>query len=221
MDESSIRKLRKKAIERGWNEDEIGPILLEHVTDAPKSERPPLSQEICDEVIKVVTKNSTTRMYSCQKIADVVSENLGKDDIISASTVYRVLKRHGYGTYKPTVKPGLTKTMKEARLAWCLAHKDIDWKTVVFTDETSVQLGGVRGRRRVWRKADEVFHQHVIRQRWKGFSEFMFWGSFSYYEKGPCHIWKPETAAEKKASKEDLEKRNAEVVADSVSNDLI
>jgi len=122
---------------------------MNYVTDTPRSGRPPLSQEICDEVIKVVTKNSTSRMYSCQKIADVVSKNLGKDDIISASTVYCVLKKNGYGTYKPTVKPGLIKTIKEARYAWCLAHKDINWKTVVFTDKTSVQLGGVRGRRRV------------------------------------------------------------------------
>jgi hypothetical protein len=53
-------------------------------------------------------------MYSCQKIADVVGENLGKDDIISVSTVYYVLKRNGYGTYKSTIKLGLTKTIKEA-----------------------------------------------------------------------------------------------------------
>jgi hypothetical protein len=42
----------------------------------------------------------------------------------------------------------------------------------------------------------------------------MFWGSFSYYEKGPCHIWEPETVAEKKALKKDLEERNAEVKAE-------
>jgi len=65
-------------------------------------------------------------MYSCQNITDVVSENLGKDNIISASTVYQVLKKNSYGTYKPTVKPGLTKAMKEARYTWCLAHKDIN-----------------------------------------------------------------------------------------------
>jgi len=47
-------------------------------------------------------------MYSCQKIADVVSENLEKEDIISRSTVYRVLKRNGYSNFKPTIKPGLT-----------------------------------------------------------------------------------------------------------------
>jgi hypothetical protein len=78
-----------------------------------------------------------------------VSENLGKDNIISVSTVYHVLKKNGYGTYKPTIKPGLTKAIKEACYAWCLAYKDINWKTVVFIDETSVQLGGVHGRRRV------------------------------------------------------------------------
>jgi hypothetical protein len=138
MGDSAIRKLRKKAIERRWDKENKGLILLDYVTNAPRSGRLPLSQEICDEVLKVVTKNSTTRMYSCQQIADVVSENLGKQDIISVSTVYRVLKRNGYGTYKPTIKPGLTKTIKEARYAWCLAHKDIDWKNVVFTDKTSV-----------------------------------------------------------------------------------
>ena len=90
---------------------------MDHVIDAPRSGKPPLSQEICDEVIKVVTKNSTTRMYSCQQIANVVSKNLGKDDIISASTVYHVLKKNGYRTYKPTIKPGLTKAIKEARYA--------------------------------------------------------------------------------------------------------
>jgi hypothetical protein len=215
MDHTTLSRLRKKAISRGWEEGKDQPLLLEHVSDAPKSGRPPLSQEICDEVLRVVTKNSTSRMYSCQKIADVVSENLGKEDIISGSTVYRVLKRNGYGNFKPTVKPGLTQKMKDDRLAWCLAHRNVDWKLVVFTDETSVQLGGVRGRRRVWRKKDETFHAHVVRQRWKGFSEFMFWGSFSYYVKGECHIWKPETAEEKKASKIDLEKRNKAIEAEN------
>jgi hypothetical protein len=36
----------------------------------------------------------------------------------------------------------------------------------------------------------------------------MFWGAFTYDKKGPCHIWEEETAAEKIASKKDLEERN-------------
>ena len=41
--------------------------------------------------------------------------------------------------------------------------------------------------------------------------EFMFWGCFSYYEKGPCYIWKDETVAEKKAVIKDLEARNTSI----------
>jgi hypothetical protein len=37
----------------------------------------------------------------------------------------------------------------------------------------------------------------------------MFWGAFSYYEKGPFHIWKDESAKEKKVAKVDLKARNA------------
>jgi hypothetical protein len=54
-------------------------------------------------------------MYSCQAIVDKVSKNLEKEDIISISTVYQVLKKNRYGSYKLTVKPGLTKTIKEIR----------------------------------------------------------------------------------------------------------
>jgi RNA polymerase-interacting CarD/CdnL/TRCF family regulator len=114
------------------------PLRLDHVTNAPKSGRPLLSQEICDEVLKIVTKNLITRMYSCLRIAEEVSKSLGKEDIVSISTVYRILKKNGYESYKPTVKSGLTQTIKDTRQAWCLAHRNIDWKTVVFTDETSV-----------------------------------------------------------------------------------
>jgi hypothetical protein len=42
----------------------------------------------------------------------------------------------------------------------------------------------------------------------------MFWGSFSYYEKGPCYIWEPEIAAKKKALKADLEERKTKVIAE-------
>jgi len=37
----------------------------------------------------------------------------------------------------------------------------------------------------------------------------MWWSSFSYYEKGPCYIWKDETVKERNNAIKDLEKRNA------------
>jgi len=39
-------------------------------------------------------------------------------------------------------------------------------------------------------------------------NEFIFWGSFSYDRKGPCYIWRPKTANEKKESKLELKTIN-------------
>jgi hypothetical protein len=106
------------------------------------------------------------------------------------------------------VKPALTKDMKTKRWEFCIKYRHFDWRNVIWTDETSVVLGHKRGKSRVWRRAEEKYKKHCIKRRWKGRKEFMFWGAFSYYIKGPCHIWKDETAAEKKAAKRDLEERN-------------
>jgi hypothetical protein len=74
-----------------------------------------------------------------------------------------------------------------------------------------VVIGARRGAVRVWRRADEKWVKSCVRSRWKGCSEFMFWGAFSYELKGPCQIWEAETAKEKKAAQVDIERRNAEL----------
>ena len=159
-----------------------------------------------------MAKNSTTRGQSCARIANEVSKTLGWQPV-SQRTVYRVLTESGYGVFKRTVKPGLTEEQKAARLQRCMIYKDQtikDWKKVIFSDETSVQMGGVHSRRRVWRKKNETFHERVVARKWKGFSEFMQWSCFSYDEKGPYHIWEDETPAEKRSCKADLAARDAE-----------
>jgi len=101
---------------------------------------------------------------------------------------------------------------KGARLEFCIRHKDLtleERKKVIWTDETSVVLGARRGSIRLWRKSDATFEESVIRNRWKGFSEFMFWGSFSWYQKGPCHIWRAETAKERRESELEIDQLNA------------
>jgi len=57
----------------------------------------------------------------------------------------------------------------------------------------------------------------VIRNRWKGFSEFLFWGSFTYDSKGPCHIWTPETAAERTIANKEVEELNQELESEKKS----
>ncbi|PMD58849.1 uncharacterized protein K444DRAFT_531391, partial [Hyaloscypha bicolor E] len=42
----------------------------------------------------------------------------------------------------------------------------------------------------------------------KGFSEFIFWGAFSFNKKGPYYIWEKETIEEKREYKANLNIRN-------------
>ena len=103
--------------------------------------------------------------------------------------------------------------MKEARLAWCNERKHWtleDWKNIIFSDETSIILGGVRGKWHVWRKKDKTYHHHCVVRRWKGKKEFIWWSCFTWDIKEPYHIWEKETVAERKAIEVDLKARNAE-----------
>ena len=113
---------------------------------------------------------------------------------------------------KTTKRPGLTAAMMKARYEFALKYEHWtieDWKRVIWTDETSVCLGVRRGKIRVRRTPEEIYDPTVIRRRYAGYSEYMFWGSFSWYRKGPCHIWQPESEAEKKAAQEELKRLNA------------
>ena len=81
---------------------------------------------------------------------------------------------------------------------------------MIWSDETSVILGHRRGGIRVWRRAIEKYDKTCMTRRWKGASEFMFWGCFSYDKKGPFYIWKSETAVEKKEAIAFMDKWNSE-----------
>lgn len=83
-----------------------------------------------------------------------------------------------------------------------------------FSDETSVVLGHRRGGDFAWRNPEERFDPTVMRRRWKGYSEFMFYGCFLYNFKGPYHCWKPETAAEKRQALKKIEALNNQRQAD-------
>jgi hypothetical protein len=128
MTESGVRKLKVKAVERGWVPGVQMVVQVEHVEDRARSRRPGTSQEIIQLILKIVTRNSTTRGWSCARIAQEVydTEGITPKEVPSASTVYRILKKQGYSVYKRTVKPGLNQKQKDARLAWCLQYEHWD-----------------------------------------------------------------------------------------------
>jgi transposase len=208
----TINSIYARAIERGFEPNSV-PLVIrdEWLQDASRSGRPTKKTEIKEEVISKVRRDRYGREKTC---TDIAGELTSSGFNVSSITVWRVLREAGFRKTKPTRKPGLTKKMKTERLDWCLAYRHWtleDWKNVIWSDETSVILLHRRGSYRVWRKSDEALVRSCIRERWKGASEFMFWGSFSYDKKGPCYCWGPETTAEKNASLEIIEKLNEEL----------
>jgi hypothetical protein len=208
--ERTINQIYARAIARGFD-PAIRPLVLEnkHLEDAPRSGRPTKDTK---EVEELITSKVRLDRYGREKTCAQLAGDLSQAGIqISGITIWRILRRMGFKKTKPTRKPGLTKRMREERLAWALAHEHWtleDWKRVIFSDETSVVIGHRRGGYRVWRTKDEPFLKSCIRERWKGYSEFMFWGCFSYDQKGPCHIWQPETAAEKRQAEKKIAEFN-------------
>jgi transposase len=179
----------------------------EYLEDAPRTGRPrALNEEQEEELVVSIRRDRYAR--------EKTSLTLGVERSISASTVQRIFRRRGIHKLKPTCKPGLTAAMKAARLKFCQDHKDWtleDWKNVIWTDETSVCLGHRRGSVRVWRTKQDRYDPTVVRPRWHSASEFMFWGCFTYDKKGLCHIWKLETAQEKKKAKAEIDQMNHEL----------
>jgi transposase len=208
---ATVNRIYARAIDRGFDPIHTK-ITDEYVKDSPRSGRP--TKQDPETVNTILSKVRLDRYGREKTCADLAGELSKEGTEISSSTVHTILRNAGLRKTKPTRKPGLTKKMRAERLAWCLAHEHWtleDWKNVIFSDETSVILLHRRGGYRVWRSKDEAFLRSCIRERWKGASEFMFWGCFSYDKKGPCHCWCPETALEKRQSEQEIEALNQEL----------
>lgn len=209
--ERQIRNYVAKAKERGWEPGR--PVLHHHVADGTRPGRPrKVTPEVEAELVRIVTQSRKSRYFNLLTICRELS-NSYLAVTLAPSTVAATLRRLGFRKVKPTTKPGLNDTQMKARLDWCHAHRSWtieDWKRVIWTDETSVVFGQRRGAQRVWRRPYEVNNKQCIRRRWKGFSDFMFWGSFCYDLKGPCHIYKAETKKEKEAAQREIDQMNEE-----------
>ena len=67
--------------------------------DAPKADHPqPIGEEKEKEILKLVRTNHESREMTVAEIARHVG--------ISSMTAHRRLKKHGFGRYKPTYRPG-------------------------------------------------------------------------------------------------------------------
>ncbi len=197
----TFKSLLSRAKKRGYCPG--GPVKDEHVQDAPRIGRPKVINEtVSQTILDVVTQDRTTREYSTQELAEAVKERLQAAHPYvkppSRRSILRWLRSQNFRSVKPTLKPGLTKANRVKRLAFAMRVRDWtleDWKKLVWSDETSVVLGAMRGKRRIWRRPWEKNFHSCTWRRWKGFMTFMFWACFTWAKKGPCYCWPNETSA--------------------------
>jgi len=93
---------------------------------------------------------------------------------VSTSTISRHLNRLKYENCLPLNTPMLTQEQKEHRVKWAKEHLNDNWKSTVFTDESSFQL--FRNTIRRWSKNPKEEKKRIPKNRQK----VHVWGSISY-----------------------------------------
>ncbi|EEZ98274.1 Transposable element Tc3 transposase-like Protein [Tribolium castaneum] len=107
---------------------------------------------------------------------------------VTMATVYRRIRSFGLHSYRPHLVLPLTPQQRQHRLDWCRAREnwDLEWNSVVFSDESRFCLGMHDGRQRVRRVRGErrnvAFSVERPVARTVG---VMIWGAIAYGSRSP------------------------------------
>jgi len=101
---------------------------------------------------------------------------------VSVWTVRRVLTECGLDGRVARKKPLLSALNIQQRIRWCKSHRhwsSEDWKRVLWTDESSIELFSSSGRVYVRRRRNERLHPKcLVPTVKKGGGRVSFWGCF-------------------------------------------
>ncbi|KAG1606651.1 hypothetical protein G6F46_012858 [Rhizopus delemar] len=121
-------------------------------------------------------------MSSATKVAKELEKDTGRK--VSAETVCRTLRKTGLGAIEKPKKPLLSAKNIRKRLSWCMAHKDWtidDWKRVVWSDETKINIFNSDGRTWTWIRSGESLKLHHVKMTVKhGRGNTMLWCTITY-----------------------------------------
>ncbi|MBM6387756.1 MAG: transposase [Paenibacillus sp.] len=110
------------------------------------------------------------------------------------STCLKVLKSMGFQAYIKKKKPFLKAEHRKNRLRWAKAHRNWtsdDWRRMVFSDETKINVWGSDGCKYYWKRPDDILRFHHIEMTLKhGGGGIMMWGCITYDGPGyACQIY--------------------------------
>jgi transposase len=111
---------------------------------------------------------------------------------VSQSTIRRALHENNINSRIAAKKPFIKDVNQAKRLAFALKHKNLtadDWKNVLWTDESSFEVGKNSQQVRVWRNPSERFDPSCLTPLFKsGRQTVMVWGCFMWGKRGPLFI---------------------------------
>lgn len=111
---------------------------------------------------------------------------------VSTSTVRRILHRDGMHGCRPRKKPLLKKRHKMDRLTFAKQYSDKPdafWDSVLWSDETKINLFGYDGPQKVWRKAGEEYQEKCLMPTVKhGGGGVLLWGCMTAKGVGEIHF---------------------------------
>lgn len=160
---------------------------LKKTTTLPRSGRPSKISARAIRKMKIQVKanpNITSR--------DLQTSLAASGTHVHASTIRRKLNQHGFHGRVARKKPLLTKKNKTARLNFAREHlekPEAFWKSILWTDESKIELFGHNQNRHVWRKVNTAYHQKNLLPTVKhGGGNVKIWACFSSSGPGQLHI---------------------------------
>jgi len=151
------------------------------------SGRPPkLSDRDRRHLNQLVNKN---RKAPLAEITNMLDAN------VSARTVVRAVHELGYRARVAAIKPFLNPSHIAKRLEFALSHQHWtveEWKRVIWTDESSFQIGQNSRRTIVWRRKSEKYNSNCLAPSFKsGRTSIMVWGAFVGHTRLPLVFMPP------------------------------
>lgn len=149
--------------------------------DRPRSGRPALLTERSKNLLGRVTK--TNRFGALKDISNQLPVE------ISRQTTKRALNERGLNHHVAAKKPLITVRNIQRRKDWCLRFSnwsDEEWRKVIWSDESRVELGLSSRRVMVWRSPGERYRADCLAANQRsGRISVMFWSCFWQNELGP------------------------------------
>jgi transposase len=153
----------------------------------PPTGRPPLTTERDERRLRQVLDDQ--RRAPMREIVEQLATP------ISIQTARRRAHKLGYQNRRAVKKPFVNDKQAARRLAFATAHLNWtvdDWRSVLWTDESSFELGKNSKAISVWRQTDEKYRPECLEPTFRsGRSSTMIWGGFFDKTKAPVLFMPP------------------------------